>query len=218
MTLRGASRLPPKASNHSAAAARQARSIRPSSGRVASCTRSQCSNSGSLTTFAGYSEDLPSVGSTACSSGAYARKHVPWTNFSNVPSSDNLPWSSFPTPANYAALPTVSWVIPNLNNDMHDGSVAQGDAWLRNHMDAYAQWAKTHSSLLIVTGDEDDSSGNNQIATILYGAGVTPGHHSEHITHFSVLRTIEDMYGLPHAGSAASAAPITDIWSAPAGP
>src|SRR5206468_167607 len=35
--------------------------------------------------FKGYSEDLPSIGSTICTSGNYARKHNPWVNFSNVP-------------------------------------------------------------------------------------------------------------------------------------
>jgi hypothetical protein len=45
-------------------------------------------------TFAGYSEGLPSAGSSVCTSGEYARKHVPWTNFTNVPTSDSLPWTS----------------------------------------------------------------------------------------------------------------------------
>ena len=164
-------------------------------------------------TFAGYSEGLPSVGSTACTSGAYARKHVPWTNFSNVPSADNLPFSSFPSSANFASLPTVSWVIPNLNDDMHDGTIQQGDTWLQNNIDAYAQWAKSHNSLLVVTWDEDDSSQSNQIPTVFYGAGIKAGQYSETINHYNVLRTIEDMYGLPYAGSASSATPITDVFS-----
>ncbi len=163
--------------------------------------------------WASYSEGLPSVGSTVCTSGAYARKHNPWTNFSNVPAADNLPFTSFPSSANFASLPTVSWVVPNLNDDMHDGTVAQGDTWLQSNMDAYAQWAKTHNSLLIVTWDEDDSSMSNQIPTIFYGAGVQTGRYAERINHYSVLRTMEDMYGLPYAGAAASATSITDVWS-----
>ena len=164
-------------------------------------------------TFAGYSEGLPSAGSTACTSGAYARKHVPWANFSNVPAADNQPFTSFPGSANYASLPTVSWVIPDLNDDMHDGTIAQGDTWLKNHLDAYAQWAKTHNSLLVVTWDEDDYSQSNQIPTIFYGAGIKAGQYSETINHYNVLRTIEDMYGLPYAGNASSATPITDVFS-----
>ncbi|MGF1427006.1 putative Ig domain-containing protein [Kitasatospora sp. LaBMicrA B282] len=162
-------------------------------------------------TFKGYSEGLPSVGSTVCTSGEYARKHVPWTNFTNVPASDSVPFSSFPT--DFTQLPTVSWVIPNLCDDIHDCSISTGDTWLKTHLDAYVQWAKTHNSLLITTFDEDDSTGPNQIATFFDGQQVKPGAYNEQINHFTVLRTIEDMYGLPYAGAAAQATPITDAWN-----
>ena len=172
-------------------------------------------------TFLSYNEGLPSVGSTACTSGSYASKHDPWVNFqlapstsaNHIPPADDLPFTSFPSSANFASLPTVSWVVPNLNDDMHDGTIAQGDTWLQSNIDAYAQWAKTHNSLLIVTWDEDDSSMSNQVPTIFYGAGVKTGQYSEHINHFNVLRTIEDMYGLPYAGAAATSTPITDVWA-----
>jgi PKD repeat protein len=165
--------------------------------------------------FTGYSEDLPSVGFTGATSGAYARKHNPWVNWqgsstNGIPASDNQPFSAFPT--NFAALPKLSIVVPNLNDDMHNGTVAQGDAWLQAHLDSYAQWAKTHNSLLVVTWDEDDNSSANHIATLMVGANVKQGQYSEHINHFNVLRTFEDMYGLPYAGASASATPITDIW------
>jgi hypothetical protein len=89
--------------------------------------------------------------------GAYARKHNPWVNSTNVPSASNRPLTDFPT--DYATLPAVSMVVPNLNNDMHDGTIAQGDAWVRDHLDGYVQWAKTHNSLFILTFDEDDNQG-----------------------------------------------------------
>ena len=50
---------------------------------------------------------------------------------------------------------------------MHDGSIAQGDAWLNNNLSAYATWAKANNSLLVVTWDEDDNGENNQIPTDL---------------------------------------------------
>jgi phosphatidylinositol-3-phosphatase len=162
-------------------------------------------------TFGGYSENLPSTGSTACTSGRYARKHAPWVNFKNVPAANSKPFSSFPT--DYSTLPTVSWVIPNLCNDMHDCSVGTGDGWLKSHLDAYVQWAKTHNSVLITTFDEDDHTGGNRIATIFNGQPVKPGSYSERIDHFRVLRTVEDMYDLPHAGAAANTTPITDSWN-----
>ena len=164
-------------------------------------------------TFKGYSEGLPSAGSTTCTSGEYARKHAPWVNFSDVPSSDSLPFSSFPASGKYSSLPTVSFVIPNLEDDMHDGTVTAGDTWLKNNIDAYAQWAKSNNSLLIVTWDEDDYSENNQIPTIVVGAGVKTGKSAQNITHYSVLATLEQMYGLPRLGSSSSASPITGIWS-----
>ena len=163
-------------------------------------------------TFDGYAEDLPAVGSPVCSAGKYARKHVPWANFTNVPPANSVPFSAFPT--NYANLPTVSFVIPNNDNNMHDGSIAAGDAWLNRQLVGYANWASANNSLLIVTWDEDDGGPRNQIPTVIYGAHVQPGTYSEQISHYNVLSTLEQMYGLPKTGNAASAAPIASIWSA----
>lgn len=162
-------------------------------------------------TFKGYSEGLPSTGSTTCTSGSYARKHSPWINFSNVPTSDSLPFTSFPT--NYASLPTLSFVIPNLNDDMHNGTIAQADTWLNSKMSAYATWAKANNSLLIVTWDEDDYTENNQVPTIIVGQSVKTGHYSEAVNHYNLLATLEQMYGLARVGSSASATPVTDIWN-----
>ncbi|MBW0018589.1 MAG: acid phosphatase [Mycobacterium sp.] len=163
-------------------------------------------------TFGGYAEDLPAVGSPACSAGKYARKHVPWANFSNVPPANSVPFSAFPQPANYASLPTVSFVIPNNDDNMHDGSIAQGDAWLNRQLSSYANWATTNNSLLIVTWDEDDGTPRNQIPTVIYGAHVQPGTYNETISHYNVLSTLEQMYGLPKIGNAANAPPIATIW------
>lgn len=170
-------------------------------------------------TFAGYSESMPSTGYTGCGidpSFGYVRKHNPWADFSNVPAASNLPYSSFP--ADYSRLPAVSLVIPNLCHDMHYCSRDTGDSWIQANLGAYAQWAQAHNSLLIITWDEDGTllfglgGDGNRIPTIFYGAHVRPGVYGERISHYRVLRTIEDMYGLAHAGASASAAPITDVW------
>jgi hypothetical protein len=161
--------------------------------------------------FAGYSESLPRTGSEVCTAGEYARKHVPWTDFTNVPGSVSKPFTDFPA-GDFARLPTVSFVIPNLCDDMHDCPVATGDAWLKTHIGPYAGWAMTHDSLLIVTWDENDGSPGNQIPTIFAGQQVKPGRYGELITHYSVLRAIEDAYGLPYDGHATVAPPIPDIW------
>jgi acid phosphatase len=137
------------------------------------------------------------------------RKHNPWESFTEARGTErNL--SEFPR--DFTRLPTVSFVIPNHHNDMHDGSVREGDAWLRAHLGAYAEWAKTHNSLLIVTFDEDDNRSENRILTVIYGARVRPGIYLERITHYRVLSTLLAMYALPPLAETATVRPIRVIW------
>lgn len=167
---------------------------------------------GAHRSFAGYSEDLPAAGSRVCWSGQYGRKHVPWADFDNVLPSENLPLSALPP---YGKLPAVSFVIPNMLDDMHSASIARGDAWLREHMGGLIDWAQTHDTLVIVTWDESDDAVDNHIPTIFAGPMVRPGRYDEPVTHYRVLRTIEDLYGLPHAGHSADVPPVTDVWLRP---
>lgn len=163
--------------------------------------------------FVGYSEGLPKAGSKVCNAGSYARKHAPWTNFSDLDQRRvSRPYSAFPT--DFRRLPTVSWVIPNLCHDMHNCSVATGDRWAATHLDRYARWAQTHNSLLIVTFDEDDSVGANRIATVFVGAHIRAGRYSEHVDHDRVLRTVEGIYRLPALGAARQREPITNVFTA----
>lgn len=162
--------------------------------------------------WASYNESLPSEGSTTCRSGKYAQKHNPWFGFSNVPTNTAHTFDAFPT--DFSTLPTVSFVVPNLCGDMHDCSVSTGDAWLKNHLKSYADWAKTHNSLLLLTFDEDNRLSGNRIPTVLYGQPVQPGSTSgTTYNHYDVLRTLEDMYGTSHAGKAADAKDITGVWA-----
>jgi acid phosphatase len=161
-------------------------------------------------TFAGYSEDLPSVGFTGCSSAnSYAAKHSPWVHFGNLPATANQPDTALP--ADYGQLPTVAFLIPNLCHDMHDCSVATGDAWARDHLDGYVRWAREHNSVLLVTFDEDDNHSDNRILTFFAGGPIKPGQYEQPVDHYSVLATLEDWYGLPRLGQAATAAPVTGI-------
>ena len=157
-------------------------------------------------TFTGYAEDLPSAGYRGCSTGRYAAKHNPWADFDNVPAGADQPYSAWP--GDLATLPTVAFVVPNLCNDMHDCPISTGDGWARTHLEPYLHWADTHDSLLVVTFDENDGSSGNQILTIVAGARVSPGVRTESVNHYSILRTIEDRYGLPAIGAATNAAPL----------
>jgi acid phosphatase len=156
-----------------------------------------------------YSEDLPSPGYLGCSAGAYVRRHNPLASFSATSGAEhNLPFSDFPT--DYAKLPDVAVVVPNLDNDMHDGSVAAGNAWLERHLSGYLDWAQTHDSLLVTTFDEDDKSAGNRVYTSIVGQRVVPGTDATPMTHYRLLHTLEAAFGLPALGEAG--APVTDIW------
>ena len=168
--------------------------------------------------FAGYSEGMPGSGYRGCGGGdRYARKHNSWVDFTALPASVNRTFAEFP--AAFDSLPTVSFVVPNLCDDMHDCPVPTGDAWARTHLEPYVQWAAGHNSLLIVTWDEDENPDHTQggdgghIPIMLVGGPVTPGvRFGDTVDHYRVLRTIEDAYGLAALGTAADRQPITGIW------
>ena len=170
--------------------------------------------------FAQFSEGLPATGDTSCTAGLYARKHNAPADFVGLPTSANQPFANFGSAVANSTLPTVTFVAPNLCNDMHGAGsctgmdlVALGDQWLQNNLPQYLSSPAARNGLLIVTWDEDDSSGLNQIPTIFYGAHVKPGYASATtISHYNLLRTLEDMYGLTALGAAAAATPITDVW------
>ncbi|MEP7021284.1 MAG: hypothetical protein ABI808_11565 [Pseudonocardiales bacterium] len=62
--------------------------------------------------------------------------------------------------------------------------------------------------------DEDDNSSNNRVPTIFVGSPVKAGSRAESINYYRVLRTMEDAYGLPYAGSRSTTTPITDVRTA----
>ena len=175
-------------------------------------------------TFTGFSESLPSVGYQGASFTAnpplneYVRKHNPWMNWvtsspvgNQLPTTVAQPFTSFPT--DYSTLPTVSFVVPNEQHNMHDGSIAAADSWLQSNLAGYAAWAKDNNSLLVVTWDEDNSSERNRIPTVIAGAGVRQGQVQGTWTLHNLLRTIEDIAGASHSGNAAAVQPIVGAFT-----
>jgi hypothetical protein len=168
-------------------------------------------------TFATYCEDLPYEGYSGCAMGNYVKKHnasVNWqgTDVNQIPPECNQQFDAFAGLSDYNLLPTVSFVIPNKINDMHGGTIEDGDIWLQNNLGDYIEWAKTNNSLFIFTFDEDDNSPSNHIPTLFTGEMVKEGDYTFVINHFDVLRAIEEMYGLPYAGNADTATTILGCW------
>jgi len=166
-------------------------------------------------TFGGYCEDLPYTGYQGGTVGSYHRTHNPWVNWqgnnaNGIPASLNMPLTDLPT--DYNAFPNISFVIPNEDDDMHNGTIAQGDTWLQNNLGGYIQWTKTNNSLFILIFDEDEGSENNRVVCLIVGQMVNQGQYAQNVTHLNLLRTIEDMYGLSYAGSSADSSDITNWW------
>lgn len=186
-------------------------------------------------TFAGYSEGLPAEGDITTSSTtkivngttytSYVRYHCPWwvwcssvtpTPANQMPLSVHKKMTQFPT--DYSTLPTVSFVIPDYTNDMHGPSpsgntILTGDTWLQANLSGYAEWAKTHNSLLIVVWDEDNFQAANRIPMIFYGANLRNSGNAGTWTLHNLLRTLEDMYETTHSGRSANVQPIVGAFS-----
>ena len=159
--------------------------------------------------FAGYTESMPSDGFMGCHAHLYARKHNPWADFANVPATSNLIYDGFPS-----APPAVMFLVPNLCHDMHDCTTKAGDRWLRNHLSPILQYNTAHDGLLVLTWDEaaPDADGTDHIATLLIGPMVRPGEYAQYVSHYNVLRTIEDNFNLPCTANACGARPLAKIW------
>jgi acid phosphatase len=162
-------------------------------------------------TFAGYVQGLPAPTFNKCRQGSYYKVLAPWKFFPGVPASVSRPVNAFPR--DYAQLPDLSFLTPDLAHDMHSGTMRTADRWLMEHVGPYARWARSHNSLLVLTWDEDDHEQGNRILTIITGAHVKPGRYSQHVTHYNLLRTLAGLEGVAPIGAAIGAPPIGDIWT-----
>jgi hypothetical protein len=89
---------------------------------------------------------------------------------------------------------------------MHDCSIATGDNWLQARVPAMLAAGDT----VVITFDEGSSgtNGGGNVYTVVVGSGVTARVDDATYNHYSLLRAIEDRYGLSPLNSAASATPL----------
>ena len=144
--------------------------------------------------------------------GQYVRKHNPAIGFESV-RLDPTQCGYIQPLANFDPTIDFAFVVPNMTNDMHDGTTAQGDAFLQAFVPlvtASPDWAHT---LLIVTFDEGttNANGGGHIYTAAAASWLAHANVTTTYNHFSLLRTIEQLYGLPYLGSAATASTITEL-------
>jgi hypothetical protein len=135
---------------------------------------------------------------TKTSSGQYAVKHNPaayYTNIAAACAAQDVPLGATPD-----VSAKFTFITPNMCDDMHDCSVATGDSWLGTWVPKILDSAEYRSgtTAVFITFDEDDSSANNHVATLVLSP-TTPGGLTDagSFNHYSMLRTTEEMLGLP---------------------
>lgn len=148
--------------------------------------------------FAWYSEDLPKTGSKVCDNGYYVQKHNPTAAFANVPAIANKRFADFPI--DYNQLENVVCISPNLINDMHDGTIKDGDKWTKKHLGALVDWCTTHKSIFVIYFDESETYESNRIPVIAVGQQVKAGCQLDtRYDHYSWTKTISAMFLAPDA-------------------
>jgi phosphatidylinositol-3-phosphatase len=161
-----------------------------------------------------YMQDLPAPCSDVARSGAYAKKHDPFMYFDGIRRSPQqcdkvVPSSQLATDLAAGRLPRFAFVVPDLDHDMHDGPVSVADAWLRDlHGQLVASRNWQPDTRLVVTFDEG-SGGSSRVVTIIAGPRVRPRHDDTAYSHYSLLRSIETLFRLPHLGHAADPSTAT---------
>src|SRR5262249_54817076 len=137
----------------------------------------------------------------------------PAPDFSNLTHSNECPYSQLANDIAAGRLPNLSFVVPNMCDDMHDCSTGTGDTWLSNHLPAMIS-AVGSRGLLGPTWDEDDKSSGNQILTVFAGPMVKSNYVStQTFDHYTLVRTICDVLGLSPFANASSKTTPADIWN-----
>jgi hypothetical protein len=145
----------------------------------------------------------------------YAVKHDPAAYYTGI-HNDCLNWDvpmgttsggSFLNDLNSNSLPAFAFITPDMCHDTHDCSVATGDGWLKSWITLILTSAayKSGNTALFLTWDEDDGSSTNRVVTVVVSPSTRPGTTSSTaFTHYSLLKTTEQMLGittyLGHAG------------------
>lgn len=175
-------------------------------------------------TWKSYAESLPSVGYTGCNSGNYVKHHNPFAYFSDVANSSvqrsNLvPFTHFATDLTNHTLPQFSFIVPNLLDDGHDGSLGTADSWLKNHIaPLIASSTFQNNGLLLIVFDEsfdsDTAYGGGHIVMVAVGPKVKRGYRSTlHYQHQNLLKTALAALGVSSfPGKASSAAAMSDLF------
>ncbi len=147
----------------------------------------------------------PEAGEAAA--GLYVRKHNPFISFDTIRNRPErcaqiVPGDQLAADLAAHQLPAVSFYVPNQRDNTHDTPLAAGAEWLRGFLEPKLTDPRFAADTLVMVVFEE-SSGNaaewqsNLVYSVLLGPLITPGaSDATAYTHYSLLRTIEDNFGL----------------------
>jgi hypothetical protein len=159
--------------------------------------------------------------------GQYAVRHNPAAYYVNGNFSTLCKQKDIPLDAKSNTTPLLdakfTFITPDVCDDMHDacagtgvpGELQTGDKFLSTFIPTLVNSTEYQQgkTAIFITWDEDDGSQNNQVLTEVIAPTVKPGTKaSDTFTHYSLLRTTEDLLGLPPLGAAAQAASMRDAF------
>lgn len=158
-------------------------------------------------------DGMPKNCYTSKGGDAYVPKHNPWAYFADERAQCDkfdVPLGALTTAIDSGALPNVGMVIPNLDNDAHDGSLGTADNWFKGWMTKIMAGPDWTSGRLVVilTADEDNRKEGNQVLTIVMNPRL---HHkvvNDNFTHYSITRLFAEVSGTEFLGGAKSAPSI----------
>lgn len=167
-----------------------------------------------------YAEGYPGHCFLGAKRDAYYRKHLPFLSFNNVSSNPKecakvLSSATFKEEIKNNNLTEFTFYTPDINNDGHDTNIAYADQYFAQHFgDILSDPKILADTLFIITFDEDDYKGSNGVYTVFLGAGVKAGSETAtRYDHYSVLKTIEAIFGLKSLGRQDEKAKVIEgIW------
>jgi len=208
---------------------RQLKPFDPDCSPSKKCSTSAPSIFGQGETWKAYEESMPS-NCAAANSGEYAVRHDPPPYYTTLAGCSTLdvPYTQLATDLASNALPAFSFITPNLIDDMHDGTIADGDTWLSTNLPTILNSPEytSGSTAVFITWDEGTGGKNGEacatnttdlsclVATIVISPSTPAGSTSATLfNHYSLLGTTEQLLGLPALGAAASATTMTSAFN-----
>ena len=176
-------------------------------------------------TWTAYMEGM-SANCSAVGEGLYAPRHNPFIHYSDIVTNparyaNVVPFSQFASDLNAGTLSNYIWITPDLCNDMHDCGIASADAWLQSVVPSIVQSPAFANAVLFIWWDEGTTTigGGGQVPLIAVSSRTPSGLLSQiPANHYSLLRTIEDLWGLPPLGQSATARSMTEFFNLLADP